>query len=174
MNIIFFNTIKFLYLFNKYTYNMQTYQNEEKTMNTISISFVLPTKATPSKIWPYYTDLNFRKLWETDLEDFRITGELKTGSKGIFKLQNMPEMDVTLSKIINEQEFTEQFDMPDIGLLYFSHQIIELSHNQYALKSEISLKPDPKLDTHASYNFIKQISDDIIDKTYKLNSLVEG
>lgn len=70
-------------------------------MNTISISFVLPTKAIPSKIWPYYTDLNFRKLWETDLEDFRITGELKTGSKGIFKLQNMPEMDVTLSKIIN-------------------------------------------------------------------------
>lgn len=143
-------------------------------MNTISISFVLPTKAKPSKIWQYYTDLNLRKLWETDLEDFRIFGDLKTGTKGIFKLQNIPEMEVTLSKIIDEQEFTEQFDMPEIGLLFFSHQIIEISENQYALKSEISLKPDTKMDTKASYDFIKQISDDIIDKTYKLNGLVEG
>lgn len=143
-------------------------------MNTISISFVLPTKAKPSKIWQYYTDLNLRKLWETDLEDFRIFGDLKTGAKGIFKLQNIPEMEVTLSKIIDEQEFTEQFDMPEIGLLFFSHQIVEISENQYALKSEISLKPDPKMETKASYDFIKQISDDIIDKTYKLNGLVEG
>ena len=143
-------------------------------MNTISISFVLPTKAKPSKIWQYYTDLNLRKLWETDLEDFRIFGGLKTGTKGIFKLQNIPEMEVTLSKIIDEQEFTEQFDVPEIGLLFFSHQIVEISENQYALKSEISLKPDTKMDTKASYDFIKQISDDIIDKTYKLNGLVEG
>ncbi|NUF27206.1 hypothetical protein [Gilliamella sp. ESL0254] len=143
-------------------------------MNTISISFILPTKAKPTQIWQYYTDLNLRKLWETDLEDFRIFGDLKTGAKGIFKLQNIPEMEVTLSKIIDEQEFTEQFDMPEIGLLFFSHQIIEISHNQYALKSEISLKPDSKMHTKASYDFIKQISDDIIDKTYKLNGLVEG
>ncbi|MWN05503.1 hypothetical protein [Gilliamella sp. Pas-s95] len=142
-------------------------------MNTISISFILPTKAKPTQIWQYYTDLNLRKLWETDLEDFRIFGDLKTGAKGIFKLQNIPEMEVTLSKIIDEQEFTEQFDMPEIGLLFFSHQIIEISHNQYALKSEISLKPDSKMNTKASYDFIKQISDDIIDKTYKLNGLVE-
>ncbi|KDN10904.1 MULTISPECIES: hypothetical protein [unclassified Gilliamella] len=143
-------------------------------MNTISISFILPTKAKPTQIWQYYTELNLRKLWETDLEDFRIFGDLKTGAKGIFKLQNIPEMEVTLSKIIDEQEFTEQFDMPEIGLLFFSHQIMEISHNQYVLKSEISLKPDPKMDTKASYDFIKQISDDIIDKTYKLNGLVEG
>ncbi|MCO6519037.1 MAG: hypothetical protein J6571_07665 [Snodgrassella sp.] len=143
-------------------------------MNTISISFILPTKAKSTQIWQYYTNLNLRKLWETDLEDFRIFGELKSGSKGIFKLQNIPEMEVTLSKIINEQEFTEQFDMPDIGLLFFSHQIIETSENRYALKSEISLIPDPKLDAKAAYDFIKQISDDIIDKTYRLNLLVEG
>ncbi|MCX8602398.1 MULTISPECIES: hypothetical protein [unclassified Gilliamella] len=142
-------------------------------MNAISISFILPTQSNPAQIWQYFIELNLRKLWETDLEDFRIIGELKTGAKGIFKLQNMPEMEVTLSKVINEQEFTEQFDMPDIGLLFFSHQIIQIAENQYALKAEISLKPDPQLDTKASYDFIKQISDDIIDKTYKLNSLVE-
>ncbi|WP_294952363.1 hypothetical protein [uncultured Gilliamella sp.] len=142
-------------------------------MNAISISFILPTQSNPAQIWQYFIELNLRKLWETDLEDFRIIGELKTGAKGIFKLQNMPEMEVTLSKVINGQEFTEQFDMPDIGLLFFSHQIIQIAENQYALKAEISLKPDPQLDTKASYDFIKQISDDIIDKTYKLNSLVE-
>ena len=142
-------------------------------MNAISISFILPTQSNPAQIWQYFIELNLRKLWETDLEDFRIIGELKTGAKGIFKLQNMPKMEVTLSKVINEQEFTEQFDMPDIGLLFFSHQIIQIAENQYALKAEISLKPDPQLDTKASYDFIKQISDDIIDKTYKLNSLVE-
>lgn len=142
-------------------------------MNAISISFILPTQSNPAQIWQYFIELNLRKLWETDLEDFRIIGELKTGAKGIFKLQNMPKMEVTLSKVINEQEFTEQFDMPDIGLLFFSHQIIQIAENQYALKAEISLKPDPQLNTKASYDFIKQISDDIIDKTYKLNSLVE-
>jgi hypothetical protein len=51
---------------------------------------------------------------------------------------------------------------------------MEISHNQYALKLEISLKPDLKMDTKTFYDFIKQISDDIIDKAYKLNSLVEG
>ena len=115
-----------------------------------------------------------RQLWETDLEYFRFFGELKTGVQGIFKLQNVAEMPVTLSKIIINQEFTEEFNMPDIGVLSFSHQIVNLSQNQYALKSEIALRPEQKLDAKSSYAFLKQISDDIIDKAYALNHLVES
>lgn len=56
--------------------------------------------------------------------------------------------------------------MPDIGLLYFSHQIVQLSKDQYALKAEIALIPDEKLDNAATRDFLKQISDDIMDKAY--------
>lgn len=143
-------------------------------MNKISITFTLPTSAKPEQIWSYYTKLSLRQLWETDLEYFRFFGELKTGVQGIFKLQNVAEMPVTLSKIIINQEFTEEFNIPDIGVLSFSHQIVNLSQNQYALKSEISLIPEQKLDAKSSYAFLKQISDDIIDKAYALNHLVES
>ncbi len=143
-------------------------------MNKISITFTLPTSAKPEQIWSYYTKLSLRQLWETDLEYFRFFGELKTGVQGIFKLQNVAEMPVTLSKIIINQEFTEEFNMPDIGVLSFSHQIVNLSQNQYALKSEISLIPEQKFDAKSSYTFLKQISDDIIDKAYALNHLVES
>lgn len=143
-------------------------------MNKISITFTLPTSAKPEQIWSYYTKLSLRQLWETDLEYFCFFGELKTGVQGIFKLQNVAEMPVTLSKIIINQEFTEEFNMPDIGVLSFSHQIVNLSQNQYALKSEISLIPEQKLDAKSSYAFLKQISDDIIDKAYALNHLVES
>lgn len=143
-------------------------------MNKISITFTLPTSAKPEQIWSYYTKLSLRQLWETDLEYFRFFGELKTGVQGIFKLQNVAEMPVTLSKIIINQEFTEEFNIPDIGVLSFSHQIVNLSQNQYALKSEISLIPEQKLDAKSSYALLKQISDDIIDKAYALNHLVES
>lgn len=143
-------------------------------MNKISITFTLPTSAKPEQIWSDYTKLSLRQLWETDLEYFRFFGELKTGVQGIFKLQNVAEMPVTLSKIIINQEFTEEFNMPDIGVLSFSHLIVNLSQNQYALKSEISLIPEQKLDAKSSYAFLKQISDDIIDKAYALNHLVES
>lgn len=142
-------------------------------MNTITTSFLLPTTAKPEHVWQYYVDLSLRKLWETDLEDFKLFGEMKTGAEGIFKLQNTPEMPVTLSKVIVNQEFTEQFMMPDMGVFYFSHQIVPIATNQYALKSEISLKPNQNVADSASYHFIKQLSDDIIDKTYALKNLVE-
>lgn len=142
-------------------------------MNTITTSFLLPTTAKPEHVWQYYVDLSLRKLWETDLEDFKLFGEMKTGAEGIFKLQNTPEMPVTLSKVIVNQEFTEQFMMPDMGVFYFSHQIVPIATNQYALKSEISLQPNQNVADSASYHFIKQLSDDIIDKTYALKNLVE-
>lgn len=142
-------------------------------MNTITTSFLLPTTAKPEHVWQYYVDLSLRKLWETDLEDFKLFGEMKTGAEGIFKLQNTPEMPVTLSTVIVNQEFTEQFMMPDMGVFYFSHQIVPIATNQYALKSEISLKPNQNVADSASYHFIKQLSDDIIDKTYALKNLVE-
>lgn len=132
-------------------------------MNTITTSILLPTTAKPEHVWQYYVDLSLRKLWETDLEDFKLFGEMKTGAEGIFKLQNTPEMPVTLSKVIVNQEFTEQFMMPDMGVFYFSHQIVPIATNQYALKSEISLKPNQNVADSASYHFIKQLSDDIID-----------
>ena len=63
--------------------------------------------------------------------------------------------------------------MTDIGKLYFSHQIITVAPNQYALKAEIALQPDKQMDDKSCYDFIKQISDDIIDKAYLLKSLIE-
>lgn len=142
-------------------------------MTIISITFTLPISANPEKVWQYYTNPSLRKLWETDLEEFSLQGELKTGVKGLFKLQNMPAMEVTLSKVTVNQEFTEEFNMANIGKLYFSHQIITVVPNQYALKAEIALQPDKQMNDKSCYDFLKNISDDIIDKTYRLKSLIE-
>ena len=142
-------------------------------MKKISISFELPTVSMPHKIWPYFTDFSLRKLWETDLEEFTITGEMKSGVNGLFKLENMPAMKVVLSTVLINRELTERFDIPDIGALFFSHQIIEYSDNNYAIKSVIELEPKVELSNKVCYDFLKNISNDIIDKAFLLKELVE-
>ncbi len=143
-------------------------------MDNFSISFKVITSATPQRIWQYYTDILLRKLWETDLEEFTLFGELKSGSKGIFKIKNSPAMEVELSTVIIEQELTEQFILPDIGTLYFSHQIELVSDQLCAIKSVIALKPNAELTDDACHNFLKDISSDIMDKAFTLKKLIEG
>lgn len=143
-------------------------------MQTITLSFLLPTTAHPKTIWQYYTDFALRKLWETDLEQFTLLGELKSGAKAIFKLQNMPAMDVILSTVITEQEFTEQFMLENMGILSFSHQIEKISSEQWAIKALISLAPNAGVPEKECHLFLKEISGDIMDKAFALKTLVEG
>lgn len=143
-------------------------------MHTITLSFLLPTTAHPKKIWQYYTDFVLRKLWETDLEQFTLLGELKSGAKAIFKLQNMPAMDVILSTVIIDQEFTEQFMLENMGILSFSHQIEKISSEQWAIKALISLAPNVGVPEKECHLFLKEISSDIMDKAFALKTLVEG
>ncbi|ORF47101.1 hypothetical protein, partial [Gilliamella apicola] len=101
-----------------------------------------------------------------------ITGEIKSGVNGLFKLENMPAMKVILSTVLINKEFTERFDIPDIGILFF-YQIIEYSDNNYAIKAVIELEPKVELSNKVCYDFMKNISNDIIDKAFLLKDLVE-
>ncbi|PIT48330.1 hypothetical protein [Snodgrassella alvi] len=142
-------------------------------MKKISICCAIPVTSQPKTIWKYYIDISLRKLWELDLEEFSIFGELKSGTKGTFKLQDAPKMEVILSTVIPEQEFTKQFNIPDMGILYFSHQIEVVSQTESIIKSVISLLPNENVNKEAYYSFLKHISDDILDKAFKLKELVE-
>jgi len=85
----------------------------------------------------------------------------------------MPAMKVVLSTVLINRELTERFDIPDIGALFFSHQIIEYSDNKYAIKAVIELEPTVELSNKVCYDFLKNISNDIIDKAFLLKELVE-
>lgn len=142
-------------------------------MKSFSISCAIPVNSLPETIWKYYIDVSLRKLWELDLEEFHIFGELISGIKGSFKLQNNPEMEVILSTVIPEQEFTEKFNIPDMGTVYFSHQIEVVSQTESIIKAVISLIPNKSVDEITCHEFLKHLSDDILDKAFKLKKLVE-
>lgn len=142
-------------------------------MKEYQISFSLPIEATPKIVWQYYTDISLRKLWELDLEEFHIQGILQNGAKGSFKLRNSPAMEVVLSSVINEQEFTEEFRVPHLGILYFSHQVEKVVEKQSIIKAIILLKSEDVIESKECYKFLKQVLDDIIDKAFRLKELIE-
>lgn len=143
-------------------------------MQNMTISFELIANVTAAKIWRYYTKLDRRKCWETDLEEFLIEGEMKSGATGTFKLENSPPMDVLLKTVTIEKELTEQFTIPEMGILIFSHQIETISASQSIIKAFISLEPNINMPDNVCYQFMKQVSDDIMTKAFKLKELVEN
>ncbi|MBA9009097.1 hypothetical protein [Clostridium saccharobutylicum] len=43
----------------------------------MELTFKLEVNAPKEVIWPYYTDLKKRHIWEEDLENITFNGELK-------------------------------------------------------------------------------------------------
>lgn len=136
----------------------------------MEISFKMPVNATPQTIWPYFVLESQRALWESDLEYMRLDGDIQSGTTGQMKLKNMPAMDFTLVDIIPLQQFCEKFVLPDLGTLYFNHEIIQ-SEGKVFIRQSIRLESQTV--EKAGIELLRKIFDDVPDTMLSIKQLVE-
>ncbi|QKF92623.1 polyketide cyclase [Campylobacter sp. CCUG 57310] len=90
----------------------------------MEFSFTVRIDASKEKIWSFYLDTNKWFEWENNLENMALNGKFSTGSTGIMKLKEMPEIKFILTKVEPNKEFWNQSNTP-FGTLCFGHEIFE-------------------------------------------------
>lgn len=127
-------------------------------------------RSTKDKIWPYYTELNKRSIWEEDLESLSFDGDIKTGTKGKMKLKDMPEMDFTLTEIIENYSYCDKTDVPEIGSLFFNHKILE-ENGKIFIEHSVELEKEDFCEK--DLDFLKGVFDDVPSSMLKIKKEVE-
>ncbi|MDR0218694.1 MAG: hypothetical protein LBI71_07405 [Enterobacteriaceae bacterium] len=140
----------------------------------LTLVFSTPVNANPSHIWKHYIEFELRKKWETDLEFFQFEGEIKTGQYGRMILNGMTEIRFYLLKIEVNKEFTDQVNIPKIGVLTFCHQII-VDENNMANFLKVTVSLDHEIHTPFIHiqNFFKQVTQDLVETVLRLKTVVE-
>ncbi|MDR1066066.1 MAG: polyketide cyclase, partial [Clostridiales bacterium] len=72
----------------------------------------IAVNAAKEKIWPYYVNPDLRYIWEGDLESIVFDSKIKTGATGRMKLKEMPEMQFTLTEVIECVSYCDKTDVP--------------------------------------------------------------
>jgi len=116
----------------------------------MELSFKVEVKSSKEKIWPYYLDIPKRKIWEKDLEYLTFDGEIKTGTTGKMKLENMPEMKFTLVKLVENESYCDLTSVPGIGNLYFGHDILCEDGKNY-IRHTVRLEKDSLADADLEF-----------------------
>ncbi|AGX44388.1 hypothetical protein [Clostridium saccharobutylicum] len=124
----------------------------------MELTFKLEVNAPKEVIWPYYTDLKKRHIWEEDLENITFNGELKTGTTGTMKLEGMPEMSFTLTNIVPNASYWDRTDVPGMGSIYFRHDILQEDGRTYIKHTVILDKEKPSED---DLNFLCGVFSDV-------------
>lgn len=133
----------------------------------MKFSFEVKVNSTKQKIWECYANLDKWKVWEEDLENISLEGDFVTGTKGKMKLAGMPELDFTLSSVIEECEFIDTTSTP-MGVITFGHFITE-KNNQIFIKHEVSLDSDNEV----HLEILGKIFSDVPQSMFLLKKAVE-
>ncbi|MGJ0630087.1 VOC family protein [Xenorhabdus bovienii] len=140
----------------------------------LTLNFSTSVNAKPSHIWAHYVDFDLRKKWEVDLEYFQFEGEVKTGQYGRMILSGMPEIRFYLSNIEVNKEFTDQVNLPQMGILTFRHQIITDENNMACrIQVTVSFEPDANISAVQAESFFKQGTQDLVETVLRLKSVVD-
>jgi hypothetical protein len=87
------------------------------------LTFQTNIHATSKDIWKMYVDLNKRRQWETDLEYIKLNGDFSTGTSGVIKLIDRPEMPYRLTSVVPYESYWDRTEIPGKGLaLCFGHE----------------------------------------------------
>ncbi|OKP01116.1 VOC family protein [Xenorhabdus eapokensis] len=140
----------------------------------LTLTFSTSVNAKPSHIWDHYIDFDLRKKWEVDLEYFEFEGEVKTGQYGRMVLSGMPEIRFYLAHIEINKEFTDQVNLPQMGMLTFCHQIlIDESNMTNGIQVRVSFEPEDQLSDAQAVSFFKQVTQDLVETLSRLKAVVE-
>jgi hypothetical protein len=133
----------------------------------MKFSFEMQTTVAIEKIWSMYEDVNKWFRWEDDLEEISLSGRFEQGTFGKMKLKNQPTMDFELVSVIPNKEFIDKTVIPDIGEIYFIHQLIQ---NEYVVvvKHAVEFIPKNRNETIQDSQFVAQIFSDVPESIFSL------
>lgn len=136
----------------------------------MELQFKIEVNAPKEIIWSYYAEPEKRHIWEEDLENLNFNGELETGTTGTMKLKGMPEISFTLTNIVPNASYWDKTDIPEVGSIYFGHDIFqEDSRNfiQHTVKLEKENPSEKDLD------FLLSVFSDVPKSVMKIKKEVE-
>ncbi|OTA19556.1 glyoxalase [Xenorhabdus beddingii] len=141
----------------------------------LTLTFSTSVNAKPSQIWAHYIDFNLRKKWEIDLEYLEFEGEIKTGQYGRMGLKGMPEIRFYLAKIEVNKAFTDQVNLPQMGILTFCHQILTAENSMAnRIQVTVTFEPEESIPNAQVERFFKQVTKDLVETTSRLKAVVEA
>jgi hypothetical protein len=130
----------------------------------------IAVNAAKEKIWSYYANPVMRFVWEEDLENLVFDGEVKTGTTGRMKLKDMPEMQFTLTEVVEGASYCDRTDVPGMGSLFFSHQILQEKGQIYI---QHSVRLEKELFTKEDLGFLSGVFNDVPSAVLKIKQEVE-
>ena len=148
--------------------NLHPWRKTERGKH-MEFSFKMKVNATKEKIWEFYADVQKWYTWEDDLEDISLNGKFETGATGVMKLADMPPLEYTLTKVIQNQRFCDRTPTP-FGDVFFDHQILEEADSVH-IKHTVRL--DTQEITTEKLGFLRQIFADVPNSIMALKVEVE-
>lgn len=136
----------------------------------MEFTFKTEVNATKEKIWPYYSDPTRRYVWELDLENLVFNGEAKTGTTGIMKLKDMPEMQFEMIKVVDFESYWDKTDIPGMGSLLFGHDIIEEDGKTFIVHT---VKLQKEIEEDKDLEFLRGVFADVPDAVMKIKDEVQ-
>lgn len=130
-------------------------------------SFEIPTETPVEKIWPLYEDVNNWFKWEDDLESISLKGTFTQNTTGTMKLSGQPPMDFLLVSVVPGQSFTDRTSIPNIGDIYFIHEL-DTKDNQTLIKHSVEFIPYDRKATVKDLEFISQVFADVPASIFSL------
>ena len=137
-------------------------------------TFQTEVNASPEQIWVMYANVQNRFKWEFDLEAIKLNGDFSTGSSGIIKLENQPEMTFTLISVIPNKEFIDKTEIPGSNMaVCVGHQLTECG-DKTLVKHSMSLEKTDGTITEKDINFLSQIFSDTPQAILAIKKAVEN
>jgi hypothetical protein len=119
-------------------------------------SFEVKTDTAIEKIWPFYEDVNKWFAWEDDLEAISLNGAFTQDTIGHMTLEGQPAMEFKLVSVIPGKSFTDRSSVPNVGDIYFIHELSN-SDGQTCIKHSVEFIPADRTPDKKDLTFISQI-----------------
>ncbi|MEK0307118.1 SRPBCC family protein [Bifidobacterium favimelis] len=133
----------------------------------MKFSYEMTTDLSMEQLWPYYADVKRWFAWESDLEDIELDGAFATGTTGRMTMTGQPPMPYTLVKVEEGRSFTDKSTVPDVGDVYFAHELAERD-GRTLIRHSVELVPVGGVDTPDTAHAAAGIFSDVPDSVFAL------
>lgn len=133
--------------------------------------FELRINSSAKRVWSFYEDIHEWYKWEDELQDIQLEGDFEQGSTGSMTFKGMPPLKFELTTVTKERRFCDKTSIPEIGDLYFGHQIkicdtgVLVQHSVALENAEISQQ---------NTAFLTSIFKDVPHSMFKLKEICEN
>lgn len=133
----------------------------------MKFSYEMTTNVPMKRLWPFYADVKRWFSWENDLEDINLDGDFVTGTTGQMTMTGQPPMPYSLVKVEEGRSFTDKSTVPDVGDVYFAHELSE-KDGVTLIRHSVELVPLGGEDTPETAHLAAGIFSDVPDSVFSL------